>query len=68
VYAGKIAHRDERYDGQHEAVVDPKVFHAVQAQLAANTRQHKTRSRAKESSLLAFWLMLMAPSSPPRIP
>jgi site-specific DNA recombinase len=53
VYAGKIAHKDERYDGQHEAIIDQKTWDAVQARLADNTRGHKTRSRADEPSLLA---------------
>ncbi len=57
VYAGKIAHKDERYEGQHEAIIDKKTFDAVQAQLAANTRGHKTRARAKESNLLAGLLV-----------
>lgn len=57
VYAGKIAHKDERYDGQHQAIIDKKTFDAVQSLLAANTRGHKTRARAKEPSLLAGLLV-----------
>jgi hypothetical protein len=53
IYAGKIAHRDKQYDGQHEAIVDRKTFAAVQAQLAANNRNSRTQFRAKEPSLLA---------------
>jgi len=53
VYAGKIVHNDTQYDGQHEAIIDRKTFAAVQAQLAANSRHHRTRVRAKEPSLLA---------------
>jgi site-specific DNA recombinase len=57
VYAGKIAHKDERYQGQHEAIIAKKTFDAVQAQLAANTRGHKVRVRAKEPNLLAGLLV-----------
>ena len=57
VYAGKIVHKDERYDGQHEAIIDRKTWDAVQARLADNTRGHKTRSRADEPSLLAGLLV-----------
>src|SRR4051812_18456374 len=57
VYAGKIAHKDKQYDGQHAAIIDKKTFRAVQAQLAANNRQHSTRSRAKQPNLLAGLLV-----------
>ena len=57
VYAGKIAHRDQQFDGQHEAIIDPKTFAAVQAHLAANTRRHKSRDRAREPSLLTGLLV-----------
>ena len=52
IYAGKIVHNDKQHDGQHEAIIDRKTFAAVQAQLAANNRQHRTRVRAKEPNLL----------------
>jgi site-specific DNA recombinase len=53
IYAGKIVHSDKHYDGQHEAIIDRRTFAAVQAQLAANNRQHRRRARAKEPNLLA---------------
>ena len=57
VYAGKIVHNDKQHDGQHEAIIDRKTFAAVQAQLAADNRQHRTRARAKEPNLLAGLLV-----------
>jgi site-specific DNA recombinase len=57
IYAGKIAHKDQIYNGQHEAIVDRKIFAAVQTQLASNNRQHRTRARAKEPNLLAGLLV-----------
>ncbi|MGE3989176.1 recombinase family protein [Pseudorhodoplanes sp.] len=57
IYVGKIVHNGKQYDGRHEAIIDLKTFSAVQARLASNNRQHKTRSRAKEPSLLAGLLV-----------
>jgi DNA invertase Pin-like site-specific DNA recombinase len=56
IYAGKIRHKDKLYNGQHEAIVDRKTFAAVQAQLAANNRNNRTQSRAKEPNALS-WLL-----------
>jgi site-specific DNA recombinase len=56
IYAGKIRHKDKLYNGQHEAIIDRKTFAAVQAQLAANNRNSRTRPRAKEPNVLA-WLL-----------
>ena len=53
IYAGKIRHKDKLYNGQHEAIIDRKTFAAVQAQLAANNRNSRTQSRAKEPNVLA---------------
>ena len=33
IYAGEIAHKGERYPGEHEALVDRKTWEAVQSQL-----------------------------------
>ena len=57
IYAGKIAHKDKTYDGQHAAIVDRKTFAAVQAQLAANTRRNHMQARAKEPNVLAGLLV-----------
>jgi len=34
VYVGDIVHKGERYDGQHEGIVEPGLFDGVQAMLA----------------------------------
>jgi hypothetical protein len=57
IYAGKIAHKGELYDGQHAAIIDRKTWDAVQAQLATNGRQHNSALRAKEPSPLAGLLV-----------
>jgi DNA invertase Pin-like site-specific DNA recombinase len=53
VYAGKIVHKGELHDGQHDATIDCQTFAAVQTQLASNNHKSRTRVRAKEPSLLA---------------
>ena len=45
VYVGDIVHKGERFDGQHEAIVDPAQFDQVQAMLAVHRRTRTTRQR-----------------------
>jgi DNA invertase Pin-like site-specific DNA recombinase len=40
-YVGEIVHKTERYPGVHQAIVEPELFEAVQAQLALNARVRK---------------------------
>ncbi|MEL1251187.1 recombinase family protein [Aurantiacibacter gilvus] len=40
VYLGKIRHKDEVHEGEHQAIVDADLFARVQRHLAANTRRH----------------------------
>jgi site-specific DNA recombinase len=53
LYIGEIEHRDIRYPGQHPPLIDRKKWDAVQAQLAANHHENRTRTNAKSKSLLA---------------
>ena len=46
VYVGDIVHKGERFDGQHEGIVDQDLFNAVQTTLAAHRRTRATRQRA----------------------
>ena len=57
IYTGKIAHKDKLFDGRHEAIIDRKIFAAVQAQLAANSRRNRTQARAKDPNQLAGLLV-----------
>jgi hypothetical protein len=34
IYAGRVPHKDESFDGQHEAIIDAEIWAAVQKQLA----------------------------------
>lgn len=51
-YCGKVRYRDEIYDGEHEAIVEPEVFESVQWQLQLNHRTGGTRVRNQRGALL----------------
>lgn len=53
IYRGEIRHKDRRYPGLHAAIIDPATWAAVQRKLTENCNNHKTRTYAKEPSLLA---------------
>ncbi len=52
IVSGKIVHKDQIYDGEHEAIVDPAVFDRVQAQLRLNGRTGGVEVRNKYGALL----------------
>jgi site-specific DNA recombinase len=52
IYIGKIVHRDQVYAGQHEAIIDKKLWDQVTAQLKRNDRAHRTPNPRAQSSLL----------------
>ena len=52
VYAGRIRHKGQVYDGQHPAIIDPEVWEGVQNALAvAAARARGTKRQAARSSL-----------------
>lgn len=53
IYVGEIHHRGQRYQGQHQGIVERKVWNAVQARLATNWGERCAQKNAKEPSLLA---------------
>jgi DNA invertase Pin-like site-specific DNA recombinase len=53
LYIGEIEHKGVRYPGQHPPLIDAATWDAVQAQLAANHHENRTRTNAKSKSLLA---------------
>src|SRR5947209_4047898 len=57
IYAGKIAHKEQVYEGLHEAIIDKATWDLVQAQLASSTRKNGSRAQAKQPSLLAGLLV-----------
>src|SRR3982074_2733306 len=53
IYRGEIVHKDQTYPGEHEAIIDPTLWDAVQARLAENAVERGTGVRVKNPSLLA---------------
>src|SRR5205823_13490921 len=53
IYCGEIVHKDQHYLGEHDAIIDPQLWQAVQEKLAANTVERSTGGRARNPSLLA---------------
>jgi DNA invertase Pin-like site-specific DNA recombinase len=53
VYVGEVAHKGQRYPGQHEGIVATATWERVQARLAGNRRGRHRRAKAKEPGLLA---------------
>jgi len=66
VYIGEARHRDQRYPGEHEAIVGRDVWEDVQRLLDAQTRTRRVRGNATESSLLSG--MLFDPAGRPLTP
>jgi site-specific DNA recombinase len=54
IYVGEIVHKDQCYPGQHTAIVDRKLFDAVQASLAGDrkVRQRKAQTEYPYSGKL----------------
>ena len=52
VLIGKIKHKNEAYEGEHEAIVDQELFEKVQAQLSYNGRTGGIEVRNKYGALL----------------
>jgi site-specific DNA recombinase len=53
LYRGEIQHREAIYPGQHEAIIAPELWDAVQAQLSENRDERKARAKNEETSLLS---------------
>ena len=51
-YIGKVAHKGEEYDGQHEGIVDEEVFRQVQDIIDANGQANNPLVRNKHAALL----------------
>jgi len=52
VLTGKIRHKDQLYEGEHEAIIEPELFDKVQAQLSYNGRTGGIEVRNKYGALL----------------
>jgi DNA invertase Pin-like site-specific DNA recombinase len=52
LYRGEVAHQDNIYPGQHEAIIDPDLWQIVQDRLAANRHARSLGVGVDEPSLL----------------
>jgi hypothetical protein len=53
LYRGEIVHKGQSYPGEHTPIIDPPLWNAVHAQLASNTAERNSGTRARQQSLLA---------------
>ena len=53
IYRGRIRHKDQHYPGEHEPIIDEKLWDAVQTKLAANAVERATGEKRLSPSLLA---------------
>jgi site-specific DNA recombinase len=60
IYIGKIKHKTEMYDGEHESIVSPDAFHQVQTQLQSNGRTGGVEARNRYGALLKGLLFCSA--------
>ncbi|MEO8453600.1 MAG: recombinase family protein [Sphingomicrobium sp.] len=52
LFIGKVSHRGELFDGEHEPLVDVAMWEAVQQRFATNRRERLHGERARSPSLL----------------
>jgi hypothetical protein len=53
LYIGRIPHKGNSYEGEHDAIIDAETWDNVQAQLATNARRKRGQTGSKHPSLLA---------------
>ena len=53
LYHGEVAHKENIYPGQHEAIIAPELWQVVQDRLAASRRERSVAVGAEEPSLLS---------------
>ncbi|QTH21588.1 recombinase family protein [Rhizorhabdus wittichii] len=53
LYRGVVVHKGEAHPGEHEAIIDDKLWTAVQDKLASNRIERRHQANANEVSLLA---------------
>ena len=53
IYAGRIRHKKQVYDGQHSAIIDPEIWNHVQRVLEAGSAKTRGTKRKATRSLLA---------------
>jgi DNA invertase Pin-like site-specific DNA recombinase len=51
IYAGRLSHKGNSYEGQHQAIIDQGTWDKVQAQLASHAHHHKRQQLGSEHLL-----------------
>jgi site-specific DNA recombinase len=51
LYIGKVRHKDEAYDGQHQPIIAEEIWEAVQAKLEGRSHRKKDQPSASKSML-----------------
>lgn len=49
---GKVRHKENIYDGFHEAIIDQELWDAVQARLKQNSKERFSGTNLKSSAIL----------------
>lgn len=57
IYIGDIVHKDERFEGEHQAIIDHETWEAAQAQLRCNAIARRRNANTKTHSLLTGLLV-----------
>jgi site-specific DNA recombinase len=52
IFIGRVRHKDETYEGEHEAIIEKALWDEVQEKLAENSRVKGARSRSKTPAML----------------
>lgn len=52
VYIGKIRHKTEEYEGTHEAIIPPEIWHKVQGRLQSQAAAQRGHKKAQDENLL----------------
>lgn len=66
VYRGKIVHKDQVYQGEHEAIVDEELWNSVQAQLNTKAPPRKRSTNEPQKAMLRG--LLTDPHGRPMVP
>jgi DNA invertase Pin-like site-specific DNA recombinase len=53
IYAGEIGHKGKRYPGQHDGIVEPGLFEAVQTLLETNRRKRRGTGTGASTPMLS---------------
>jgi site-specific DNA recombinase len=64
LYTGRVLYNDNLYDGEHEAIIDEKLFEKVQERIKYNRHDRKIRANAKCAGLLSQLLRCEACDCP----